>query len=72
MNDKLSDSEHPLFSYRTIANDKVLISWKSKLVMTLKGKEAVRFKLKIENADDVGKQMIMAKKTGNFKRGNER
>jgi hypothetical protein len=41
------------------------------MVTTLAGKEAERFLAKIA-ADPGAAQMVMAKATGNFKRGNER
>ncbi|HDX9627391.1 TPA: ABC transporter ATP-binding protein [Bacillus cereus] len=41
--------------------------------MILKGNDAKKFLYKINHAhNDTEKQLIMAKVTGNFKRGNER
>lgn len=42
------------------------------MVTTLRGKDADRFLAKVVGADDQTAQMVMAKVTGNFKRGNER
>ncbi|CEY41542.1 ABC transporter ATP-binding protein [Bacillus sp. N447-1] len=51
----------------------VLIEYYGKLIMVLKGKDAEKFSNKINHANnDKEKQLIMAKITGNFKRGNER
>ena len=40
--------------------------------MTLKNKMAQKFIKQIEGLDDSEKQLVMARITGNFKRGNER
>jgi len=40
--------------------------------MILKGKESEKFIAKIERADKMEAQLIMAKITGNFKHGNEK
>jgi hypothetical protein len=57
------------FSYQASKDDTVRISWKGRVVTTLRGREAVRFLDEIERGDE---QLVMAKATGNFKRGNER
>ncbi len=68
--------ENPLdenpFSFREYKNGKISIYWKEKEVMILKGKNAQKFSSQIENTTEFEAQMIMAKLTGNFKRGNER
>ena len=54
-------------------NNTVFIDWCGKTVSTLKGKDAERILLKINQAiDEKEVQLILAKVTGNFKRGNER
>ncbi len=51
----------------------VLIEYYRKQIMILKGNDAEKFLNKIHHANnDKEKQLIMAKITGNFKRGNER
>jgi len=50
----------------------VLLYWQNKQVMILKDKEAQKFLGKIEGLDPKQAQLVMAKITGNFKRGNER
>ena len=61
-----------VFTYRANKDGKVFISWEGKQVTILKGKPAQKFLKKIENADHLEAQLLMAKATGNFKRGNER
>jgi tRNA (guanine37-N1)-methyltransferase len=65
-------SEEPPFSFQATKNGKVLISWNGRLVTTLADKDAQKFLARIEDADGEDAQLIMAKATGNFKRGNER
>lgn len=51
----------------------VFIEYYGKQIMILKGKEAITFLKKIHLANnEKERQLIMAKITGNFKRGNER
>jgi chloramphenicol 3-O-phosphotransferase len=63
--------DEEVFTYRA-AKDKVFIAWRGKPVMTLKGREAERFLARIDGLDGKAAQLVMAKITGNFKRGNER
>ena len=58
-----------VFSYQAARDDTVRISWTGRVVTTLRGRDAVRFLDEVERGDD---QLVMAKATGNFKRGNER
>lgn len=60
------------FDFRTNKAGNVFISWEGKQVKILQGKAAQKFLAKIEGLDDLAAQLIMAKETGNFKRGNER
>ena len=68
--------ENPLedkpFSYRQYKNGNVSVSYEGREVTILKGKNAQKFSSQIENANELEAQLIMAKITGNFKRGNER
>ena len=59
------------FSYRSSGDEKVFISWRGKQVMTLKGKKAMSFLDKISKVEGIEEQLMLAKITGNFKRGNE-
>ncbi len=61
-----------VFSYRAHKDGTVRIAWRGRVVTTLAGKEAARFRLRIEGADREQAQLLMAKATGNFKHGNER
>lgn len=70
--DKNNRLKEECFSYRVSKDNKVFIYWHEKQVMILKGKESEKFLAKIENADTLESQLIMAKITGNFKRGNEK
>jgi hypothetical protein len=59
------------FSYRATRDGKVLVSWEGRVVTTLKGERAERFLARAGAADADGRQLLMARVTGNFKRGNE-
>lgn len=66
------DNPDEQFDYQITKDKKALIYWQGKLVVTLAGKNAEKFIRQIEGADDDEAQLIMARVTGNFKRGNER
>ena len=70
--DKRNKFEEEIFSYKKGKDDKVFIYWYNQQVMILKNKMAQKFIKQIEGLDDENKQLVMAKITGNFKRGNER
>jgi ribonuclease HIII len=69
--DKRNRLDQEVFSYRVNKDHKVTIYWYGKQVMILKGKNAEKFIQKIASLDDKSAQLLMAKVTGNFKRGNE-
>jgi len=60
------------FSHQFTKNGKTLIFYKKKQIMILSPKKTTELKRKLlgKSADEVN--MILAKLTGNFKRGNER
>jgi hypothetical protein len=60
------------FSYRATASGQVHIAYRDRTVTTLSGREADRFLARVDATDGSGAQLLMAKATGNFKRGNER
>jgi hypothetical protein len=60
------------FSYKATKSGKVFISWRGKQVKILAGKEAEKFMELAAGADEQETQLLMAKRSGNFKRGNER
>jgi hypothetical protein len=71
--DKRKRLEEEVFTYRITKNNMVFIEYHGKQVTTLKGKEADKIIKKIEQAaTDLEVQLILAKVTGNFKRGNEK
>lgn len=57
------------FTYDTRKNGEVIISHGGRTVTTLRGKAAERFIKKVAVGDP---QQLMARATGNYKRGNER
>jgi len=61
-----------LFSYKIGKDNKVLIYYSGKLVLTYSGKKGASFLKKIKGLSSKDQQMIIAKLTGNFKRGNEK
>lgn len=60
------------FVYRVIKNGNVLISHKGKLATTLRGFKAITFIEDMNSLDFYERQQLMARVTGNYKRGNER
>jgi len=70
--DKRNILDEEVFAYKITKDKKVFISYESKHVTTLSGKKAEEFIKRIENAEGKDAQLIMAKVTGNFKRGNEK
>jgi hypothetical protein len=60
------------FSWRQTMDGRVRISRAGELVTTLAGDRARRFVDRIEAADSEAAQQLMARATGNYKRGNER
>jgi len=69
--DKRNKFEQEIFNCRE-SKGKVFIYWQDKLVMVLKGKKAQKFISRVDGLDDREAQLVMAKITGNFKRGNDR
>ena len=61
-----------VFEYRALKDGKVFIYWRGRHVTTLAGSAARKFLSRIDGLDGKAAQLIMAKATGNFKRGNER
>ena len=70
--DKRNIFAEEVFTYRTNKDGKVFIAWYGKQVIILKDKAAQQFLTKVATADAKQAQLMMAKLTGNFKRGNER
>ncbi|WP_454639220.1 hypothetical protein [Bacillus mycoides] len=71
--DKRNRLDDMMFHYRVTKNNIALIEYNGKQIIILKGNDAEKFLNKINRAsNEKEKQLIMAKITGNFKRGNER
>jgi len=70
--DKRNILDDDVFTYKITKDKKVFISYENKHVTTLSGKKAEEFIKRIDNAEGKDAQLIMAKVTGNFKRGNEK
>jgi len=70
--DKRGILDQEVFSYRITKDGKVFISYEGKHVTMISGSKAADFIENIEYADAKEAQLIMAKVTGNFKRGNEK
>ena len=69
--DKRGRLSEEAFAFRANKEGKVFITWHGKQVTILRGKAAKRFLEKADGLDALGAQLLMAKTTGNFKRGNE-
>lgn len=59
------------FGYRITRDDRVLIDRGGRLVVTVSGAAARRLIERLGRDDDVDQQML-ARATGNYRRGNER
>lgn len=55
-----------------VTRDKVLVKFRGRLVRTLIGIDADEIRDTVATGDSVAVQLLVARKTGNFKRGNER
>ncbi len=62
----------PVFDFHATKDGRVRISYHGRVVTTLSGREAERFLARSADATDQDLQLLMARATGNFKRGNER
>ena len=60
------------FAWQATKDGRVRISRRGRVVTTLTGARAARFLHEVEGADEPAAQLLMARVTGNFKRGNER
>jgi hypothetical protein len=60
------------FSFRATKDGRVMISWRGRPVVTLKGARAASVIEASSHLDSDGLQLLLARVTGNFKRGNER
>jgi len=72
MIDKRGILDETVFTYKVTKDKKVFISCEGKQVSILSGKKADKFIADITGLEGKDAQLVMAKVTGNFKRGNER
>ena len=70
--DKHGKLQEEPFSYRETKDGKSFIYWKGKQALVMRGDKAKRFLDRIAVMDTRQAQLLMAKLTTNFKRGNER
>jgi len=61
-----------IFSYKITKETKAMIYYNSKLILVYSGKKGENFAKKIKNLSPENQQLMLAKITGNFKRGNEK
>ena len=60
------------FSSSTRSDGSIVIRYHEAPVTILRGRAAERFTVRMAGADAAAAQQLMARATGNFKRGNER
>jgi hypothetical protein len=60
------------FSHRTRSNGDIEILRKQRVVTVLRGAAAREFADEAQRGDEAALQQVMARLTGNYKRGNER
>jgi len=60
------------FDFRETKAGELMISRGGRVVLTLGGKRAAALLKSLDKADEAGAQLLLAKATGNYKRGNER
>ena len=70
--DKRGILDEEIFTYRVTKDGKVFISYEGRQVTILSGGKAEKFIASIERVEGKEAQLVMAKITGNFKRGNEK
>ncbi|MFO6452906.1 MULTISPECIES: hypothetical protein [unclassified Aeromicrobium] len=61
-----------VFTHRVTQDGTVLIGWQGRTVTTVSGRAAERLVARLASADRREVQHLLARATGNFKRGNER
>ena len=65
-------SDPTQFSYHATKDGRLRVAFRGRHVVTLSGGKAQRLASRLEGADAGQAQLLLAKATGNFKRGNER
>ncbi len=69
---EIEEPERRHFSYRTTKDGQVFLYQDGRQVTVLRGRTARKFVTDIERAAPERAEKLMARVTGNFKRGNER
>lgn len=72
MNASTPESEDLGFRHRRRKNGDVEILHRGRLASTLRGEDAAEFLAELAQLSDAEAQQLMARITGNYKRGNER
>ena len=72
MSERRTSIDDEAFDHAKRKDGTVVISHNGRPVTTLRGREAAKFARRIENLAGREAQLLMARATGNFKRGNER
>lgn len=70
--DEVAGRDDAPFRYVVTKDGRVRISWRSRVVTTVAGGAASRLIASLDAADEEQAQHLLARATGNFKRGNER
>ena len=60
------------FDWRVTADSKVLVSRGGQQVVVVAGARGAKLATQLETADDEQAQQLLARATGNYKRGNEK
>ena len=60
------------FGYQVTKDARVLVTFRGRHVVTVAGAKAERLAAALEEADAEQTELLLARATGNFKRGNER
>jgi hypothetical protein len=60
------------FAWQTLRGGEVQVLHHSRVAVTLRGVAALDFLAEVQAGDDAAAQQLMARLTGNYKRGNER
>lgn len=71
MDDRDPLADEP-FSYVGRTDGSIVIRYRAAPVTVLRGKAADRFRTRVDGADPGAAQQLMARATGNFRRGTER
>ncbi len=59
------------FSYLATGDGRVFVRWQGRPVAAIAGHDAARLIAQLQSADAPERQKLLARATGNFKRGNE-